>query len=96
MASLLGRFRRSLWSFKEAPWTLQRLCELLLEPGRQYNKLGKLVGDAAGCSCRLWRASHVASRQRGGAALRCAAAHCWVHARPFVGVGAAHRPARVA
>jgi PPP4R2 len=33
----------TLGSFQEAPWTLQRLAELLLEPQKQYRKLHKVV-----------------------------------------------------
>ncbi len=32
--------------FAEAPFTLQRLCEVLLEPRKQYSRLDKLVRPA--------------------------------------------------
>jgi len=43
VSAVAERFSGLLWSFKEAPWTLQRLCELLLEPKKQYKRLHKLV-----------------------------------------------------
>ena len=33
-------------SFSEAPFTLQRLCEVLLEPRKQYRRLDKLARQA--------------------------------------------------
>lgn len=42
ISDTLERMRNLLTSFKQAPWTLQRLCELLLEPSKQYSKLPKV------------------------------------------------------
>ncbi|KAF5828134.1 PPP4R2-domain-containing protein [Dunaliella salina] len=39
----LSRFRTLLHGFTKAPWTIQRLCEVLLNPTRQYRKLHKLA-----------------------------------------------------
>uniref|UniRef100_A0A7S3VKR3 Serine/threonine-protein phosphatase 4 regulatory subunit 2 n=1 Tax=Dunaliella tertiolecta TaxID=3047 RepID=A0A7S3VKR3_DUNTE len=39
----LSRFRTLLHGFTKAPWTIQRLCEILLNPTRQYRKLHKLA-----------------------------------------------------
>jgi hypothetical protein len=53
------RLHSLLASHAEAPFTLQRLCEVLLEPRKQYNRLDKLVrvlgregGGFQGLSCR--------------------------------------------
>eukprot|EP00877_Chromochloris_zofingiensis_P008687 jgi/Chrzof1/4071/Cz13g19050.t1 len=43
LPQLLERFKSYLWRFQDAPWTIQRLCELVLEPQKQYTKLHKLV-----------------------------------------------------
>lgn len=40
---LIARLRSYLLGFDTAPWTAQRLAELLLEPGKQYKQLHKLV-----------------------------------------------------
>jgi hypothetical protein len=37
------RFSRMLSGFDSHPWTLQRLCEVVLEPQKQYKRLHKLV-----------------------------------------------------
>ena len=43
-AELRKRLKAMLQAFTdEAPFTLQRLCELLLEPSKQYTRLDKLV-----------------------------------------------------
>ena len=43
-AQLRKRLRGMLHEFEtEAPFTLQRLCEVLLEPSKQYTRLDKLV-----------------------------------------------------
>lgn len=43
-AELRKRLKAALQEFdSEAPFTLQRLCELLLEPSKQYTRLDKLV-----------------------------------------------------
>lgn len=42
LPSTLARFRKILSGFSQAPWTLQRLCELLLEPRKQYQVLRKV------------------------------------------------------
>lgn len=39
----VARLQGYLSQFQRAPWTLQRLCELLLEPQNQYSRLHKLV-----------------------------------------------------
>lgn len=45
------RFKTLLSSFTHAPWTLQRLCELVLEPRKQYTQLHKVQeGKAPGLS----------------------------------------------
>lgn len=43
VAALAERFSKLLSGFDSHPWTLQRLCELLLEPQKQYKRLHKLV-----------------------------------------------------
>ena len=43
LPSLQERLRGHLDQFTDAPFTLQRLCELLLEPHKQYARLHKLV-----------------------------------------------------
>lgn len=40
---LVERFARLLSGFDSHPWTLQRLCEVVLEPQKQYRRLHKLV-----------------------------------------------------
>lgn len=40
---LCERFSTLLAAFDGHPWTLQRLCELVLEPQKQYKRLSKLV-----------------------------------------------------
>ena len=40
---LQNRLHQYLDCFTEAPYTLQRLCELLVEPHKQYTKLHKVV-----------------------------------------------------
>lgn len=47
--ALYSRFKRCLWDFSGAPWTIQRLCELLLEPRKQYSQLHKLVRGLPEC-----------------------------------------------
>jgi hypothetical protein len=42
---LAERFNAMLSGFESHPWTLQRLCELLLEPQKQYKRLHKLVSS---------------------------------------------------
>lgn len=60
----ISRFRHCLSRFTDAPWTMQRLCEVLLAPQMQYTKLHKvrdmrvmvLDSDMAGinsCCCRV-------------------------------------------
>lgn len=39
----LDRFKTLLSSFSDAPWTVQRLCELVLEPRKQYTQLHKVA-----------------------------------------------------
>lgn len=41
--SVIERLRSYLNGFDSAPWTAQRLAELLLEPGKQYKQLHKLA-----------------------------------------------------
>ncbi len=41
--SVQGGLHALLDGFAEAPFTLQRLCEVLLEPRKQYKRLDKLV-----------------------------------------------------
>lgn len=41
--ALVERFSKLLGAFDSHPWTLQRLCEVLLEPQKQYKRLHKLV-----------------------------------------------------
>ena len=38
----VDRLKMMLAGFTNAPWTLQRLCEVLLEPRKQYSKLHKV------------------------------------------------------
>lgn len=55
---MLERLKAQLNSFSHAPWTLQRLCEIVLEPRKQYTKLpkvrlvppGSLLVQASRCS----------------------------------------------
>lgn len=42
LADTAERFRRYLRGFSQAPWTIQRLCEVLLAPRKQYRKLHKV------------------------------------------------------
>lgn len=43
-AELRKRLKDAVQQFEgEAPFTVQRLCELLLEPSKQYTRLDKLV-----------------------------------------------------
>ena len=56
------RLRENLEAFEhEAPFTVQRLAEVLLEPRKQYTRLDKLVRAASACpaswrpTARLWR-----------------------------------------
>lgn len=39
----IDRFRAYLAMFRQPPWTVQRLCEVLLEPQKQYSRLHKLA-----------------------------------------------------
>lgn len=39
----LANLHSLLDQFSEAPFTMQRLCEVLLEPRKQYRRLDKLV-----------------------------------------------------
>ncbi|GLI63729.1 hypothetical protein VaNZ11_006792 [Volvox africanus] len=43
VSETIERFQKLLSAFSDAPWTFQRLCEILLEPKRQYSRLSKLV-----------------------------------------------------
>jgi len=43
-----GRLRAALEAFGDAPFTLQRLAEVLLEPRKQYARLDKLVRAVIG------------------------------------------------
>ncbi|KXZ43929.1 hypothetical protein GPECTOR_77g26 [Gonium pectorale] len=43
VSETVERFQKLLAAFSDAPWTFQRLCEILLEPKRQYSRLPKLV-----------------------------------------------------
>lgn len=45
--SLGARLHTLLDGFEAAPFTLQRLCEVLLEPRKQYARLDKVVSAAA-------------------------------------------------
>lgn len=45
LETLIDRLRSYMDGFDAAPWTAQRLAELLLEPGKQYRQLHKLVGS---------------------------------------------------
>lgn len=49
VAALCQRFNSLMAAFDSAPWTLQRLCEVLLEPHKQYKRLHKLVSGAVTC-----------------------------------------------
>jgi hypothetical protein len=40
---LIQRLKGYMIGFDATPWTAQRLAELLLEPGKQYKQLHKLV-----------------------------------------------------
>jgi hypothetical protein len=51
--ALVQRFSKLLDAFDSHPWTLQRLCEVLLEPQKQYKRLHKLVRPALGLGARL-------------------------------------------
>jgi hypothetical protein len=44
LGETLERFKAALARFSAAPWTLQRLCELLLAPRNQYSQLHKVPG----------------------------------------------------
>lgn len=58
LLSLQERLRGHLDQFTDAPFTLQRLCELLLEPHKQYARLHKLVSHCcadAGFSAAVHR-----------------------------------------
>lgn len=50
--ALIARLRSYLNGFDGAPWTAQRLAELLLEPANQYKQLHKLVGFNGGLEGR--------------------------------------------
>ena len=39
----IEHFKSILSGFRQAPWTIQRLCELILNPRRQYNQIDKLA-----------------------------------------------------
>lgn len=43
----VDRFKLYLDRFTMAPWTLQRLCEIILAPTKQYVKLHKVHNPAA-------------------------------------------------
>eukprot|EP00878_Enallax_costatus_P009286 GHUV01009706.1.p1 GENE.GHUV01009706.1~~GHUV01009706.1.p1 ORF type:complete len:316 (+),score=119.92 GHUV01009706.1:236-1183(+) len=43
VAATVNRFTGLLGQFQGSPWTLQRLCELILEPRKQYQRLHKLI-----------------------------------------------------
>jgi hypothetical protein len=43
----------ALCGYEEAPFTTQRLCELLLEPNRHYGQLGKFI-HAVSKVCGVW------------------------------------------
>lgn len=43
LAATVKRFTGLLKQFQGPPWTLQRLCELILEPRKQYQRLHKLI-----------------------------------------------------
>ena len=43
LPALTARLSGAVEAFAEAPFTLQRLAEVLLEPGKQYSRLDKLV-----------------------------------------------------
>ena len=42
LVQTVDRFKTQLQGFSQAPWTLQRLCEVILEPHRQYKLLHKV------------------------------------------------------
>ena len=46
VSATIDRFKGLLAAFSDAPWTFQRLCEILLEPKRQYTRLPKVGGTA--------------------------------------------------
>jgi hypothetical protein len=48
LAQMIDRYKGYLLEFSDAPWTLQRICEVLLEPHKQYTRLHKVVGGPAG------------------------------------------------
>ena len=50
--SLGARLHSLLDGFEAAPFTLQRLCEVLLEPRKQYARLDKVVRARAGAGMR--------------------------------------------
>ena len=50
-ADAAARLHGLLDGFAEAPFTLQRLCEVLCEPRKQYNRIDKVVsGERWGCA----------------------------------------------
>ncbi len=60
-----ARLRAAVEAFgDEAPFTLQRLAEVLLEPRKQYARLDKLVRARAGCTAP--RLCGVQGRERAG------------------------------
>ena len=87
-AALAARLHSLLEGFEEAPFTLQRLCEVLLEPRKQYGRLEKWVSGGStgagrvatcwGCRSRVaGRGMHTQHRNSasvaGGAADGCPA-----------------------
>ena len=49
-----ARLHSQLDGLEGAPFTLQRLCEVLLEPRKQYSRFDKLVGGGSGSDEREW------------------------------------------
>jgi hypothetical protein len=54
VGALVARFSTLLMGFAGPPWTLQRLCEVLLEPQKQYKRAHKLVCGVVWCGPHLF------------------------------------------
>lgn len=54
ITNTVDRFKALLAAFSDAPWTFQRMCEILLEPKKQYTRLPKVGRGSQRGDSSIW------------------------------------------
>lgn len=88
VAETIERFQKLLSAFSDAPWTFQRLSEILLEPKRQYSRLPKVRVHPALAAPVWWGASQGSPPTHGRTQLCARGRHSKPRTNHFCRVGA--------